>query len=1082
MKLRTQLIAAIVVFVILLVFLSGFVISTNQQVDSLSRQQDIANSIAIETGELGYLSNDYILHREPQLADRWNAKYESIAGNIGRLSVDKPEHQAIVSTLAANLRNTKSVFDDIASTPLKDGTNAGFVELSWSRIAVLNQGMIFDASRLAGLIHDEETGVRAMRLYFTFALMGAFGALLLTGYFIVYRRTLRSLDHLQQGVAIVGSGNFNQPLEENYDDEIGNLSRSFNRMIAQLREVTASKADLEWEMAGRKMAEEDLIRKNEDLNATNEELAATEEELHQNLEELTRAEKTVRESEARFRALTTASSDVVYRMSPDWSEMRQLRGQNFIADTEKPDRNWLAVYIHPEDQAHVKSVINEAIRTKSIFELEHRVLRVDGTIGWTFSRAIPLLDDNGEIIEWFGAASDITARKVAEEALKASEEKFRVLFTRMVEGSALHEIVYNASGEPVDYRILDINPSFERILELKREDVIGKTSTAAYGVDAPPYFELYRRVAETGQPEEFEVFFEPMKKHFTISAYSPEPGKFATIFVDITGRRNAEEKVRNLLDEVQREKERLSALIRNIPDEVWFADANEKIELMNPAVTGKFGEFAAASDGVRTIAGNAEVYRPDGTPRPVEEAPPLRALKGEVVREQEEIVRIPATGEVRTRQVNAAPVRDANGTIIGSVAVVRDITARKQSEENVRNLLEEVQREKERLSSLINSISDEVWFADSQKKFTLANPAALREFALGIDTVDIEKFAASLEVYHPDGSPRPVEEAPPLRALKGEEVRNLEEMVRTPGTGEVRYRQVNSNPVRDTAGNIIGAVSVVRDITELIKAEEELKRKNIDLNALNEELTATQEELRQNIDDISRSEEILRQNESQLKHTLAEKEVLLSEIHHRVKNNLTAFISLLSLEGSYEESAAGTALKKDLQNRARSMALVHETLYKTHKFDEVDMKVYLSTLVEQIVNSYQSPKSLRTLIDVEDISLDLNRATPIGLIINELVTNSLKYAFPQDTITCRADRKEPCTIGIRLTKEDGTYLLKISDNGVGLPKGLDIRTTKSLGLKLVNFLASHQLRAKIEVRTDRGTEFIFRLNKREDYP
>ena len=99
------------------------------------------------------------------------------------------------------------------------------------------------------------------------------------------------------------------------------------------------------------------------------------------------------------------------------------------------------------------------------------------------------------------------------------------------------------------------------------------------------------------------------------------------------------------------------------------------------------------------------------------------------------------------------------------------------------------------------------------------------------------------------------------------------------------------------------------------------------------------------------------------------------------------------------------------------------------------------------------------------MTLDLNRATPIGLIINELVTNSLKYAFPPDTISCRADRKEPCTIGIRLTKEDGTYLLKVSDNGVGLPKGLDIKTTKSLGLKLVNFLASHQLRAKLEINT-----------------
>src|SRR5262249_42073932 len=97
----------------------------------------------------------------------------------------------------------------------------------------------------------------------------------------------------------------------------------------------------------------------------------------------------LRESEGRFRAFVTASSDVVYRMGPDWSEMRELQGRDFIADTDVPSRTWLETYIPPDDHPHVTHAIEDAVRRKSIFELEHRVNRKDGTTGWAFSRAIP---------------------------------------------------------------------------------------------------------------------------------------------------------------------------------------------------------------------------------------------------------------------------------------------------------------------------------------------------------------------------------------------------------------------------------------------------------------------------------------------------------------------------------------------------------------------------------------------------------------------------------------------------------------------------------------------------------------------
>jgi two-component system, cell cycle sensor histidine kinase and response regulator CckA len=135
-----------------------------------------------------------------------------------------------------------------------------------------------------------------------------------------------------------------------------------------------------------------------------------------------KVEASLRESEARFRALVTATSDVVYRMSPDWAEMRYLLGQDFIPDTEGPSYAWLQKYIHPEDQPRVMTAINHAVAAKSVFELEHRVLRKDGTIGWTFSRAVPMLNSMGEIAEWFGTAKDVTAAKLVQEELLARQK------------------------------------------------------------------------------------------------------------------------------------------------------------------------------------------------------------------------------------------------------------------------------------------------------------------------------------------------------------------------------------------------------------------------------------------------------------------------------------------------------------------------------------------------------------------------------------------------------------------------------------------------------------------------------------
>jgi len=171
------------------------------------------------------------------------------------------------------------------------------------------------------------------------------------------------------------------------------------------------------DFAGRHRAEQALRAVNEQLEAR----------VRERTTELSRANDSLQRNEKRFRAYVSATSDVIYRMSADWREMYQLQGQDFIADTQEPSSTWLTEYIHPDDQTLVMATVGEAIRTKSTYTLEHRVLRVDGTLGWTFSRAIPLLDERGEIVEWFGAASDVSKRKEAELKLQAQLVRLNLL-------------------------------------------------------------------------------------------------------------------------------------------------------------------------------------------------------------------------------------------------------------------------------------------------------------------------------------------------------------------------------------------------------------------------------------------------------------------------------------------------------------------------------------------------------------------------------------------------------------------------------------------------------------------------------
>jgi len=204
--------------------------------------------------------------------------------------------------------------------------------------------------------------------------------------------------------------------------------------------------------------------------------------------------------------------------------------------------------------------------------------------------------------------------------------------------------------------------------------------------------------------------------------------------------------------------------------------------------------------------------------------------------------------------------------------------------------------------------------------------------------------------------------------------------------------------------------------------------------------------------------------DEQIKASLKEKEVLLREIHHRVKNNMQIISSLLAhqMESITDESVTG--IFTESQNRIISMSLVHEKLYQSRDLRSIGFEEYINDLGANLFQSYNiQTGNVKLNINVENIFLDIDLAIPAGLIINELITNSLKYAFP-------GGMKGEISVTFRSAGENLLKLV-VSDNGIGFPKDLDFRKTRSLGLHLVTILTENQLHGKINMNSNKGTEF-----------
>ncbi len=210
-----------------------------------------------------------------------------------------------------------------------------------------------------------------------------------------------------------------------------------------------------------------------------------------------------------------------------------------------------------------------------------------------------------------------------------------------------------------------------------------------------------------------------------------------------------------------------------------------------------------------------------------------------------------------------------------------------------------------------------------------------------------------------------------------------------------------------------------------------------------------------------------RETEKKIKASLAEKEVLLKEVHHRVKNNLQVILSLLQLQSDRLQDAGIIGIIKEIQHRVNAMAMIHDQLYQSDNLARIEFKSYIEKLIQIQFRTYGiDSKRITFDLQTEDVHLDVDTATPLGLIISELVSNALKYAFPDN-------RNGELSICLKETKEHCELI--VMDNGIGFPGEIDLQSTDSFGLHLVRILVNLQLNGELSVSGEEGSRFLIKF-------
>ncbi|WP_424358374.1 histidine kinase N-terminal 7TM domain-containing protein [Methanocella sp. MCL-LM] len=380
---------------------------------------------------------------------------------------------------------------------------------------------------------------------------------------------------------------------------------------------------------------------------------------------------------------------------------------------------------------------------------------------------------------------------------------------------------------------------------------------------------------------------------------------------------------------------------------------------------------------------------------------------------------------------SVSPVRDNRGQVTSRILIMRDITNRKLAEK----ALDETRNN---FRTLFNTVDDLLVVLDEEGRIVEVNNAIVKLLRYDREEVVGRNIFSLLQVDSACLAGKTVEEALAEQLEMGPLMLPARSGSFVPAETSLASGLWNGKKA------IFG---ISRDVTELMRHEEQLRLSN--------------DSLRLEVEERKRAEQLMESS-------LREKEMLMKEVHYRVKNNMHIISSLLNLQISSETHEGMIEAFRESRDRIMSMALVHEKLNESPDPSRIGFGEYTNTLAAYLVNSYGLTNRVKMSAEVDDVYVNIDTAVPCGLIVCELVSNAAKYGFPGD---------KTGTIQVRLTKEEDTYNLSVADDGVGMPPHINFREATSLGFQLVNLLVD-QLDGKIELEQSPGTKFNITFRER----